>query len=52
MNEGFFHLAQSASVRFVDAGTWGISLAYDMVHFSEAGHRLFAENLARYIESI
>ena len=49
---GFLHLARQSSVRFLDAGAWGISLAYDMVHFSGKGHRLFAENLARYIENV
>ena len=52
MNEGFMLLARQSSVRFLDAGAWGIPLAYDMVHFSGEGHRLFAENLARYIENI
>ena len=38
-------LAGRMGVRFVDAGAWGVSLAYDGVHFTEAGHRAFAAGL-------
>lgn len=38
-------LAQQFGVRFADAGNWGISLAYDGVHFTEQGHRTFAAKL-------
>lgn len=38
-------LAQRLGVRFVDAGEWNIPLAFDGVHFTEAGHRVFAEKL-------
>lgn len=38
-------LAERMGVRFADAGAWGVSLAYDGVHFTEAGHRAFAAGL-------
>ena len=38
-------LAQDRGIRFLDAGEWDIPLAFDGVHFTEEGHRLFAEKL-------
>ena len=38
-------LSQKLGTRFVDAGGWEIALTFDGVHFSEEGHRTFAENL-------
>ena len=32
-------------VRFADAGAWGVGLAYNGVHFTEQGHRAFAEGI-------
>ena len=32
-------------IRFADAGTWNISLAYDGVHFTAQGHKAFAAGL-------
>ena len=31
---------------FTDAGEWDISLSYDGIHFSEDGHRRYAEHMA------
>ena len=45
-------LAKRLGIRFVDAGKWDISLAYDGVHFSEEGHARFAEGLASCLEGI
>ncbi len=42
-------LAEQMGIRFVDAGKWGIPLAYDGVHFTEEGHRIFGENLALFL---
>lgn len=42
-------LSQRLGVRFVDAGQWEIPLVYDGVHFTEEGHRAFAEGLYRYL---
>ena len=30
------------TLMFADSSLWGIELAYDQVHFSEEGHRVFA----------
>ena len=44
-------LAERLSVRFADAGRWNIPLAYDGVHFTEQGHRVFAAGLLELLES-
>ncbi len=33
------------NICFADANAWGIPLAYDGVHFTAEGHRIFAENV-------
>ena len=38
-------LAEQLGIRFANAGNWGISLAYDGVHFTEQGHKAFAARL-------
>ena len=38
-------LARKMDIRFLDSGEWGIPLAFDGVHFTEEGHRRFAEKL-------
>ena len=38
-------LAEQLGIRFADAGTWNIPLAYDGVHFTEQGHKAFAAGL-------
>lgn len=43
-------LAARRGIRFADAGAWGIELLFDGVHFSEAGHRAFAEGIRRVLE--
>lgn len=40
-------LAARLGIRFADAGRWGVTLAYDGVHFSEQGHKAFAAGLCR-----
>lgn len=42
-------LAGQMGIRFADSGRWGISLAYDGVHFTPQGHRAFAESLYREV---
>ena len=39
------NLAERMGIRFVDAGKWDIPLAYDGVHFTEQGHKAFADGL-------
>ena len=38
-------LAERLGIRFADAGKWDIPLAYDGVHFTEQGHKVFAAGL-------
>lgn len=40
-------LAEELDIRFADGGDWGVTLAYDGVHFTGQGHRAFAEGLYR-----
>ena len=42
-------LAQRIGVRFVNAGEWDVPLAFDGVHFTESGHRVFAEGILQYL---
>ena len=42
-------LAKHLSVRYVDSGQWNVPLAYDGVHLTEEGHRVFAEGLIDYL---
>ncbi len=39
-------LAEQMGISFVDAGKWNIPLAYDGVHFTEEGHRIFGEKVS------
>lgn len=43
-------LASSLGVHFADAGEWNVPLCFDGVHFTEAGHRKFAEGLLQYLQ--
>ncbi len=43
-------LAAELGIRFADAGQWGISLAYDGVHFTEQGYRAFAAGLLEVLK--
>lgn len=45
-------LAERMGLSFADAGEWGIDLAYDGVHFSEAGHARFAGGLAAALSGL
>lgn len=45
LSNAYRALAQRLGVRFADAGSWGISIAFDGVHFTEEGHSAFAEGL-------
>ena len=40
-------LAVKLNIPFVDTLHWNIELAFDGVHFTEAGHHTFAENLGK-----
>ena len=45
-------LAEELDVSFLDTSDWNIDLAFDGVHFTEAGHHAFADRLAKAIEKI
>ena len=38
-------LAEGLGISFADAGAWQIPLCFDGVHFTQAGHKAFAEGL-------
>ena len=40
-------LAEKLNIPFVDTRHWNIELTFDGVHFTEAGHHTFAENLRK-----
>lgn len=47
MAELYRILAERLGVRFLDAGAWNVALSHDGVHFTQEGHRAFAEGLAK-----
>ena len=44
--------ARLLGIGFADAGGWGVGLTYDGVHFSEAGHRAFAEGIHQVLSAL
>ncbi len=42
-------LSERLGVHFADAGQWGVSIAFDGVHFTEEGHQVFARELHHYL---
>lgn len=44
-------VAERLGVAFVDTRNWNIDLCFDGVHFSEEGHRSFAKNLQKVLDS-
>jgi len=49
MTEYFKNLALRQGVFFADSDIWNIPIAYDGVHFTEEGHRAFAEGLIQFL---
>ena len=49
MNDAFRAITKEQGVMFADSSLWGIELAYDQVHFSEEGHRVFADKITELI---
>ena len=47
--EAYQALSQRLGIAFVNAGQWNVELTFDGVHFTEAGHRAFAEGLYSYL---
>ena len=44
--------ARLLNIGFADAGSWGIDLAYDGVHFSEMGHLAFAKGINKALSAL
>ena len=51
LNRAYKALSQRLGVGFADAGAWNIPLTFDGVHFTEEGHKAFAEGLSAYLET-
>ena len=49
LNRKYKGLSERLDVEFADAGEWNIPLTFDGVHFTEEGHRIFAERLSNYL---
>lgn len=49
LNHAYKVLAQRLGVEFANAGEWDIPMTFDGVHFTEDGHKAFAEGLYNVI---
>ena len=49
LTEAYQVLSRKLGIAFVNAGQWNVDLTFDGVHFTEAGHRVFAEGLYTYL---
>ncbi|MBQ6076343.1 MAG: lipase [Lachnospiraceae bacterium] len=49
LREEYRRLAEEKEICYVDVGAWDVPLAYDGVHFTEKGHRSFAEKILQSI---
>lgn len=47
LGEEYALLAEMLAIPFADSRRWNIELSYDGVHFTENGHRVFAECLGK-----
>ncbi len=45
------HLAERMNVLYADTGEWEIPMCFDGVHFTEEGHRRFAEGLLVFLKT-
>lgn len=45
-------LSQRLGTRFADSAQWNIEVLFDGVHYSEKGHRSFAEGMKAFLEEI
>lgn len=43
-------LAEEKNILFADAGEWNLPLAFDGVHITEEGNKIFAQNLLNYLK--
>ena len=49
LNLAYKDLSRRFGIRFADAGEWNIPMTFDGVHFTEEGHKAFAEGLYQTI---
>ena len=47
--EAYQAMSQKLGISFINAGQWNVDLTFDGVHFTEEGHRAFAEGLYTYL---
>ena len=52
LSQALQEAAKKAGVRFADTGPWELPMAYDHIHLSEEGHRLFASRLTSLLREI
>lgn len=50
LGEEYRLLAEKLRISFLDTRRWRIALAFDGVHYTEAGHHAFAENLGKELQ--
>lgn len=50
LSEEYAALARKLGIPFVDTSGWAIDIAFDGVHFSEAGNHIFAARLAEVLQ--
>lgn len=43
-------IAGKRGIRFADAGAWNVDITFDGVHFTESGHKAFAEGLRKELK--
>jgi lysophospholipase L1-like esterase len=48
----YSEVSSKTGVHFANAADWDIPLCYDGVHFTENGHKIFAENIYKMIIKI
>ena len=49
LSEQYGSLAKRLGISYVDTSKWNVSLVFDGVHFSETGHRTFADKLYTFL---
>ena len=49
LNAAYKRLSESLGVHFVDTGNWDVPLAFDGVHLTKEGHRIFADGLLHHL---
>ena len=49
ISKRYREIAKEEGIGFADVFRWDIPLAYDGVHFTEDGHRIFADKISRVI---